>query len=66
MDEKARYSAKERRAYYMGVGAAIGNARVIGIVVRSLPKAEKESFYNGMDDTMRKKLAGIKKIKKGR
>ena len=66
MDEKARYSAKERRAYYMGVGAAIGNARVIGVVVRSLPKAEKESFYNGMDDTMRKKLAGIKKNKKGR
>ena len=66
MDEKARYSAKERRAYYMGVGAAIGNARVIGVVVRSLPKDEKNSFYNGMDYALTKKLRGIKKNKKGR
>lgn len=60
--EKKNYSAKERKAYYMGIGAAIGFGRLSEIkkVVSSMTKAEKESFYNGFDDrsTRQKRKGG--------
>ena len=59
--EKKKYSANERKAYYMGIGAAIGFGRVSEIkkVVSSMTKAEKESFYNGFDDRFtRRKVKG--------
>ena len=66
MDERARYSAKERKAYYMGVGSAIGQFKVIGLFMPTLPKNEKDSFLNGWEYAVTKKLKGIKKNKKGR
>lgn len=53
-DKQAQYSAKERKAYYMGVGAGIGFGKTVHIkrFVRTLSPAEKKSFYNGLDSAM--------------
>ena len=55
-DKQAQYSAKERKAYYMGVGAGIGfgKAGYIQRFARTLSPAEKKSFYNGLDSFMSK------------
>ena len=47
-----RYSAKEKKAYYMGIGAGIGFGKTQGIkkAVNEMTKEEKQSFYNGFDD----------------
>ena len=47
-----QYSAEEKRAYYMGVGASIGMGKVKAIKKATSgmsPKA-KASFNNGFDD----------------
>lgn len=48
----ARYSASERKAYYMGVGAAIGFGKVEEIkkAARKMTEKDRKSFYNGFDD----------------
>ena len=48
---KPRYTAKEKKAYYMGVGASIGLGKVGEVQRRaaSMPPKEKQSFYNGLD-----------------
>lgn len=50
-DKQAQYSAKEKKAYYIGVGAGIGfgKAGYIQRFARTLSPAEKKSFYNGLD-----------------
>lgn len=50
--EKKKYSVKERKAYYMGVGACIGLGKVAEIkkAARKMSPSERESFYNGFDD----------------
>lgn len=57
--ETKRYTAAERKAYYMGVGAWIGFGKAQGIkkAAEKMTAAEKRSFYNGFDDnaTKRKK-----------
>lgn len=52
--QQKRYSLSERRAYYMGVGAWIGFGKAGGIkkAAEKMPPAEKQSFYNGLDDAM--------------
>ena len=54
-----RYTAAERKAYYMGLGAYIGLGKVANIkkTAGKMTAAEKRSFYNGFDDgaTKRKK-----------
>jgi len=47
-----RYSAKEKKAYYMGLGAGIGFGKTQSIkkAVSKMTKEEKQSFYNGFDD----------------
>lgn len=49
---KRKYSYKEKRAYFMGKGAAIGFGRASQIkkVTSRMTKEEKESFYNGFDE----------------
>lgn len=60
-----RYSLSERRAYYMGVGAWIGFGKSSGIkkAADQMSPTEKQSFYNGLDDAMTRR---IKNNKKGR
>ena len=53
-----RYSAAERKAYYMGVGAAISLQKRIGSTMKKLSKDEKQSFSNGLDETLLKKPRG--------
>ena len=45
------YSAKEKKAYYLGKGAGIGFGRIKSIkyFVSLLSPAERESLYNGFD-----------------
>ena len=52
-----QYSAEEKRAYYIGVGASIGMGRVKNIKKAALgmTPAEKKSFYNGFDDGMNRR-----------
>ena len=47
-----QYSAAERKAYYMGIGAAIGFGKVSEIkkATSKMSEKEKRSFYNGVDD----------------
>ena len=56
--ETKRYSAAERKAYYMGIGAALGVQRKIGSTIKNLSKEEKKSFGNGFDETLLKKPRG--------
>ena len=52
-----RYTAAERKAYYMGVGAWIGFGKATGIkkAASKMTAAEKQSFYNGFDDSATKR-----------
>ena len=54
---KKQYSANERKAYYMGVGAGIGFGKVQNIkkTVSKMTKEEKKSFYNGFDNYMQRR-----------
>ena len=55
---KKQFSSEERKAYYMGVGAAIGFGKSAEIkrVTSNMTAEEKKSFNNGFDDRiMRKK-----------
>lgn len=58
-----KFSWKEKRAYYMGLGAAIGFGRVSGIkkVADKMSKEEKRSFYNGFDDYSANKKVEVQK-----
>lgn len=55
--EKGRYTAEERRAYYIGVGACMGYGRngAIHKTLKEMTPAEKKSFYNGFDHYTRKR-----------
>lgn len=56
---KKKYSYKEKKAFYLGVGAAIGCGRTSQIkrVTAKMTPEEKKSFYNGFDDySIRKKF----------
>lgn len=49
---KAQYSSAEKRAYYIGVGVAMGLGK-FAYVKRQMERMsplEKESFKNGFDD----------------
>ena len=48
-NNQKQYSAAEKRAYYMGVGAGIGSLRASSSLMKSMPAAVKESFKNGLD-----------------
>ena len=52
-----QYSAKEKKAFYIGVGAAVGFGRVKEIkrVMNKMTVAERESFKNGFDDQLLKR-----------
>ena len=52
MPKKAKkYSSAEKKAYYMGLGAARTGGRVefIKKFASGLPDRERRSFYNGVD-----------------
>ena len=57
MNTKRTYTSAERRAYYMGVGVAIGYARknFVQETMKRMPPCVKESFKNGIDDGLTKK-----------
>ena len=52
MDKKKTYSAAEKKAYYMGFGAAKsgGNISAIKKIMNSMSPKLKESYKNGLDD----------------
>lgn len=54
---KPQYSAAEKRAYYIGVGAAVGmgNVKSVKRYMGKLSPLEKESFKNGYDDHLLKR-----------
>ena len=51
---KPRYTAKEKKAFYMGVGAAVGFGRTAEIkkTIAKMTNVEKQSFYNGFDSRL--------------
>ena len=51
------YTATERKAYYMGVGAAIGFGKISEIkkTAGRMSEAEKRSFYNGFDNRLQRR-----------
>jgi hypothetical protein len=53
-----RYTAKERKAYYVGVGAGIGFGKSQNMkkAVGKMTKEEKQSFNNGFDDYVQKRV----------
>lgn len=57
-NKKQTYSAAERRAYYIGVGAAIATKKKIGKTIKGMPIKEKQSFQNGFDETLLNKPRG--------
>ena len=64
MNKKKRtFSALEKKAYYMGFGAAVagGEARKIKKFMDGLSPAIKESYKNGLDDGYMKNLQKPKK-----
>ena len=63
--KKTKYSAVEKKAYYMGYGAALagGEAKKIKNVMSNLSPAAKESYKNGLDDGYMKNVQKSKKIK---
>lgn len=64
--ENKRYTSAERKAYYMGVGAAIGfgKTREIDKVRKRLSPIEKKSFYNGFDDYLERRSRGTSRTNK--
>ena len=66
-DKKSkRYTAEERKAYYMGVGACIGNRKAIAETLKQMPPHVKNSFHNGFDDQLKRKFKNNKKGRKGK
>ena len=63
MDKNKTYSAAEKKAYYMGYGAAVAGAKFERIkkVMVNMPPAIKESYKNGLDDGYLKKRSKTKK-----
>ena len=57
-----RYTAEEKRAYYMGVGACIGHSRAVKQITKKMSPVEKQSFFNGFDRALIE-CRGIKKQK---
>ena len=57
MAKKKTYTAQEKQAYYMGVGAALAAAKAQAIkkAVSNMPESVKKSFYNGWESVMVKK-----------
>lgn len=57
MKKKQKYSADEKKAYYIGVGAGIGFGRGKNIskMMKSMSAQEKQSFQNGFESGMLKK-----------
>lgn len=64
-NKKNGFSAAEKKAYYMGVGAALAGGRVslIQKVMRSMSPAVKESYKNGLNDGFAKNVTKPKKNK---
>ena len=64
--EKKTYNAAEKKAYYMGLGAALTGGRADGIktVMNGMPPAVRQSYKNGLDDGYMKKVKGPKKNKR--
>lgn len=62
--KKKSYSTAEKRAYYMGLGAALGHGTVKGIkqTLNSFPdKKMKDSYSNGLDDGLKRNTKFRKK-----
>ena len=59
---KAKYSAKERKAYHMGRAYASGKAGNRNV---SPDESMKQSFRNGVNDVRGKKSAAKKSARKG-
>lgn len=61
-----RYTPEERKAYYIGVGAAIGKrgSKGIAAIVIDMPVLLAKSFYNGFEYQYHKKK--FKRNNKGR
>lgn len=59
---KAKYSAKERKAYHMGRAYATAKA---GKRIACPDEATKQSFRNGVNDVRGKKNAAKKSARKG-
>lgn len=57
MAKKKTYTAQEKQAYYMGLGAALTGAKPQAIkkVASGMPESVKKSFYNGWDNGVTKK-----------
>ena len=66
MDKKKTYSAAEKKAYYMGFGAAKtgGNVGRIKRLMKDMSPKIKESYKNGFDDGLSDNMKNPKKIKK--
>ena len=64
MPRKKNYSAAERRAYYMGVGAGIGQYRNLGTAMKNMPAHLKESFKNGLDEGLKNPMKAVIKNKR--
>mgnify|MGYP006334893329 CR=1 FL=1 len=64
---KNKYSAEEKQAYYMGLGAAIGYGRKIKSAMNDMSPKVKESFKNGLELGLQNKTKlKVLKNKKGR
>lgn len=51
--EEPSYSAEERRAYHIGVGASLGagqNTKLVKKMAAGMKEKERKSFWNGFDD----------------
>ena len=57
-NEKKKYSAAEKQAYYMGVGAALGGSTAKGInrTLSSLSPKLKDSYKNGLDEGYKRSM----------
>jgi hypothetical protein len=66
MNGKKTYSAEEKKAYYMGYGAAVAGAKFERIkkVMVNMPPVIKESYKNGLDDGYLKNVQKMKKNKR--
>lgn len=58
--QETRYTADEKKAYYMGVGACIGYGKAIKAVSRRMSSKERQSFFNGFDSAT-ERYRGVKK-----
>ena len=56
-ENKPKFSSAEKKAYYIGIGAAIGLGKFAHIkrYMSNLSALEKQSFKNGFDDRLLKR-----------